>query len=100
MRDAIDVAEGRIQDILAEAKDLDGLAQNPSTAARTRLYARVATWIADHTDPQPQRRDDTCVVCGGKPNDGFARYFICQSPFSLRQIAPGQSQIAREKLQL
>jgi len=31
--------------------------------ARTRLYARVATWIADH--PDPQRKDDTCVVCSG-----------------------------------
>jgi hypothetical protein len=59
----LDGAETRIRDILAEAKALDALAQNPSTAARTRLYAHVATWIADH--PDPQRRDDTCVVCGG-----------------------------------
>ncbi|HVH75636.1 MAG TPA: ATP-binding protein [Stellaceae bacterium] len=59
----LDAAEARIQDIVAEAKALDALAQNPSTAARTRLYARVATWIADH--PDPQRKDDTCVVCGG-----------------------------------
>jgi hypothetical protein len=39
------------------------LAQNPSKAARTRLYAHVATWIADH--PDSQRQDDTCVVCAG-----------------------------------
>jgi hypothetical protein len=39
------------------------LARDPSTAARTRLYARVATWIADH--PDPRRKEDTCVVCGG-----------------------------------
>lgn len=59
----LDAAEAKIHDILAEAKALDALAQNPSMAARTRLYARVATWIADH--PDPQRKDDTCVVCGG-----------------------------------
>jgi AAA domain len=62
-------AEIRIQDILAEAKALEALAQNPSTAARTRLYARVATWIAEH--PDPQRRDDTCVVCGGNLEDAL-----------------------------
>lgn len=59
----LDAADAKIRDILAEAKALDALAQNPSTAARTRLYARIATWIADH--PDPQRKDDTCVVCGG-----------------------------------
>jgi len=56
-------ADASIQTVLAEAKALDALAQNPSGAARTRLYARVATWIADH--PDPQRNDDACVVCGG-----------------------------------
>ena len=56
-------AEAKIENILAEANALDALAQNPSEAARTRLYARVATWIADH--PDPQRKDDACVVCGG-----------------------------------
>lgn len=59
----LDSAQEKIQDILTEAEALEALAQNPSTAARTRLYARVATWIADH--PDPQRRDDACVVCGG-----------------------------------
>ena len=59
----LDAAAARIREILTEAKTLDALAQNPSTAARARLYARVATWIADH--PDPQRKDDTCVVCGG-----------------------------------
>jgi hypothetical protein len=59
----LDAAGAKIQEILAEAKTLDTLAQNPSAAARTRLYARVATWIADH--PDPQRKDETCVVCGG-----------------------------------
>ena len=59
----LNAAEEKIHAILAEAKALDALAQNPSEAARTRLYARVATWIADH--PDPQRKDDACVVCGG-----------------------------------
>jgi len=65
----LDAAEIRIQDILAEAKALDALAQNPSMAARTRLYARIATWILDH--PDPQRKDDTCVVCGGNLEDAL-----------------------------
>jgi hypothetical protein len=59
----LNTAETNIHDILAEANALDALAQDPSTAARTRLYARVATWIADH--PDPQRKEDVCVVCGG-----------------------------------
>jgi hypothetical protein len=59
----LEAAETKIQTILAEAEALETLARDPSTAARTRLYARVATWIADH--PDPQRKDDLCVVCGG-----------------------------------
>lgn len=59
----LNAAEAKIQTILAEANALDALAQNPSEAARTRIYARVANWIADH--PDPQRKDDACVVCGG-----------------------------------
>lgn len=59
----LNAAEAMIQAILAEAKALDALAQNPSEAARSRLYARVATWILDH--PDPQRKDEACVVCGG-----------------------------------
>ena len=59
----LNAAEAKIQAILNEAKALDALAQKPSEAARTRLYARVATWIADH--PDPQRKDAACVVCGG-----------------------------------
>jgi AAA domain len=60
-------ADARGQEICTEAKTLDALAQDPSTAARTRLYARVATWIADH--PDPQRKDNVCVVCGGNLED-------------------------------
>lgn len=59
----LDAAAAKIQSILAEAKVLDKLAKNPSVAARTRLYARVAAWLAEH--PDPQRKDDTCSVCGG-----------------------------------
>ena len=59
----LEAAEAKIGEILVEAKTLDTLAQDPTTAARTRLYARVATWIADH--PDPERKDDICVVCGG-----------------------------------
>jgi hypothetical protein len=56
-------ANGKIRSILAEANALDALAQDASMAARVRLYARVATWIADH--PDPQRNEDVCLVCGG-----------------------------------
>ncbi len=62
-QEQLDAAEAKIRDILAEANKLDALAKNPSTAARARLYARVATWIADH--PDPQRKEDICLVCGG-----------------------------------
>ena len=60
--DELDASEGKIREISAEAQALDALARNPSTAARTRLYARIATWIADH--PDPHRNNDICVVCG------------------------------------
>ena len=59
----LNAANAKIRNILAEAAALDALARDPSTAARTRLYARVATWIADH--PDPQRNQDACLVCGG-----------------------------------
>jgi AAA domain-containing protein len=59
----LDEAQAKIGTTLAEAKALEALAQDPSAAARARLYARIATWIADH--PDPRRSDDVCVVCGG-----------------------------------
>jgi len=62
-REQLKDAEARIREILAEAKVLDSLAQDPAEAGRIRLYARVASWIADH--PDPQRKEDECVVCGG-----------------------------------
>ncbi|WP_161532584.1 ATP-binding protein [Bradyrhizobium sp. LCT2] len=60
--DQLQATDDRIQSILAEAEALNALAQDPSRAARIRLYARVATWIADH--PDPERKDNACVVCG------------------------------------
>ena len=59
----LDEAQAKIGTTLAEAKALEALARDPSAAARARLYARIATWIADH--PDPRRSDDVCVVCGG-----------------------------------
>jgi hypothetical protein len=58
----LDAADTKIQEVISEAVTLRSLAQDPSRAARIRLYARVATWLVDH--PDPQRKDDTCVVCG------------------------------------
>lgn len=55
--------QGRVEEILVEAEALQSLAKDPSRAARIRLYARVATWIEDH--PDPERGDTLCVVCGG-----------------------------------
>jgi hypothetical protein len=55
--------------IVAEGKELEALAKNPSAAARARLYARVATWITDH--PDPGRDLDACVVCGGALRDAI-----------------------------
>lgn len=54
-------ADAKINEIIAEASKLDELARNPTEAARLRLYARVAAWLADH--PDPERRDDVCPVC-------------------------------------
>ena len=59
----LDAADTKINRILAEASALDALARDSSTAARTRLYAHVATWIADH--PDPQRKEEVCLICGG-----------------------------------
>ncbi len=62
-REQLDAADTKIRNILAEAKALDALAHDPSTAARIRLYSRVAMWIADH--PDPHRQADVCLICGG-----------------------------------
>lgn len=56
-------AENKLVTVLTEARTLRELAQNPASAARTRLYARIKAWMADH--PDPARDQDRCVVCGG-----------------------------------
>ena len=61
--DELDAVVAKIQEILAEAKCARRFGAESFEAARLRLYARVATWIADH--PDPQRKGDICVVCGG-----------------------------------
>lgn len=55
-------ARAKIREIQTEGSTLEKLARNPGTAARQRLYARVASWIADH--PDPHRDQDACAVCG------------------------------------
>jgi hypothetical protein len=65
----LNAARSKIRDILAEAKALDALAQDPSVAARIRLYARLATWIADH--PDPERKENLCIVCGNNIADAI-----------------------------
>ncbi|MES0001837.1 AAA family ATPase [Mesorhizobium sp. M0051] len=61
--DQLGGAEDKLTAILTEARTLQELAQNPSSAARTRLYARIKAWMTDH--PDPARDQDRCVVCGG-----------------------------------
>ena len=55
-------AQDALEHIVRDAKVLAELDADPSSAARARLYARVASWLADH--PDPNRNDDLCVVCG------------------------------------
>lgn len=56
-------ARARINTLRGELRELQSLAENPDTAARTRLYARIASWLTDH--PDATRDDDQCVACGG-----------------------------------
>lgn len=65
----LDEVQAKIASTLAEAEILDALARNPSAAARARLYGRIATWIAEH--PDPQRSDSACVVCGGSLDEAL-----------------------------
>jgi len=65
----LDAAQVRINTILNESEALEKLAQNPSAAARARLYARIATWIAEH--PDPHRNENSCAVCGGALDDAI-----------------------------
>lgn len=62
-QDQLDRAKRDIDTLVNEAAVLEDLSKNPSAAARARLYARVAGWIAEH--PDVARNDDICDVCGG-----------------------------------
>jgi hypothetical protein len=75
--DQLNAAESKMQKIVTEAIILETLARDPSTAARARLYARVATWIEDH--PDPNRDDDICVVCGAPLDEAL-------DPVTLRPV--------------
>ena len=59
----LNAADEAIEKCITEAKTLSDLAKDPSRAARIRLYAHVASWIADH--PGEHQDKDNCVVCGG-----------------------------------
>jgi hypothetical protein len=59
----LNAADEAIERCITEAKTLSDLAKDPSRAARIRLYAHVASWIADH--PGEHQDKDNCVVCGG-----------------------------------
>lgn len=58
----LNTAETKFSEIMREAKLLEALAQDPSSAARSRLYAHVATWLNEH--PDLDRSEDLCAVCG------------------------------------
>ena len=61
---SMEIAEARqhINIIIREANTLAALASDPSLAARTRLYARIAAWVQDH--PKLTQDDNLCPVCG------------------------------------
>jgi hypothetical protein len=61
--DQLSTVKAKISEILVEAATLDSLAKDPSSAARARLYARIAMWLEDH--PDLTRDENSCVVCGG-----------------------------------
>ena len=55
-------ARRHIEIIMQEANTLATLATDPSLAARTRLYARIAAWVQEHPKMAPD--DNLCPVCG------------------------------------
>jgi hypothetical protein len=59
--------ETKLREIRDEATTLAQLAADPTTAARLRLYARVAAWVEEQ--PQAPAHLDSCVVCGGDLHD-------------------------------
>jgi hypothetical protein len=57
--DSTDGARKMLKHLREEAVTLAKLAENPTLARRTQLYARVATWMAAHGETQ----EESCAVC-------------------------------------
>ena len=57
--DAVDAVRAMLAKLRAEAATLAKLAENPTLERRSQLYARVATWMAEHGEIQ----HDNCAVC-------------------------------------
>ncbi|HWJ87804.1 MAG TPA: AAA family ATPase [Pelagibacterium sp.] len=57
--EAIAKARDLLKTLRTEASMLSELADNPTLARRTQLYARVATWMAE----QGETQEDHCAVC-------------------------------------
>lgn len=56
--DEVERVRDRLATLRAEAMTLAELAQNPTLARRTQLYARVAAWMTEHDEHGPD-----CAVC-------------------------------------
>ena len=63
----LDQVSKDIDTLLTEGAALRALAENPSLAARKRLYARVASWIADH--PVVCGSEENCAICSSDLRD-------------------------------
>jgi len=57
--EAVAGVQSALAKLRGEAAMLAELAENPTLARRTQLYARVATWMVEHDHPD----DDSCAVC-------------------------------------
>ena len=60
-------ARARIASIIEESAALAELEGEKASAARVRLYSRIAAWHADHLDGSAL--DTACVVCGSELDD-------------------------------
>jgi hypothetical protein len=56
-----EAARKLLADLGTESEKLAELANNPTLARRTQLYARVSAWKTEHADDC----DDSCAVCRG-----------------------------------
>lgn len=57
--DEVNQVRGRLSTLRAEAATLAELAESPTLARRTQLYARVAAWMAEHEETHGA----DCAVC-------------------------------------